>query len=113
MCPFSGFAQFIILLITLLLACHVIVVRSLTINFKPNATTLNMYDNIKVNYEITEPPGKLYAVVMSSINNSFLLFLDGDYLLYSKDKNIAYPDKEILISNQQGSFNITGNFLGK
>lgn len=51
-------------------------------------------------------------------NNYLLYIISGapELLLYSENKNIAYLEKEIVITNPHmnlsGTFNITGNFLG-
>ncbi|CAH1185766.1 unnamed protein product [Phyllotreta striolata] len=95
MCPFSGLLQFFILLITLLLVCHAVVVNSFKVTFNPNATKIKMYEHAVVEYKI-EPEGS-----------------SSEYILYSENPNVASLDKEYLISNMQGKFNISGNFLGK
>ncbi|CAG9829817.1 unnamed protein product [Diabrotica balteata] len=99
MCPVSGLVQFLIVLVTVLLVCHAVIVNSCKVKFKPNATKIHMYDSVQVQYEIK---------VIADQGSEFILFSEND--------NIASLDKEYLISssnNYKGSFNITGNFLGK
>ncbi|VEN52132.1 unnamed protein product [Callosobruchus maculatus] len=103
MCPISGLVQFLIVLVSLLLLCHAVVVRSCQIQFKPTSISkLIMYDTVNVSYNIISDTGP---------HNS-------DYSIYSENKDIAGLAKdEILISNSQnnlaGTLNITGNFLGE
>uniref|UniRef100_A0A6P7G2V1 P3 protein-like isoform X2 n=1 Tax=Diabrotica virgifera virgifera TaxID=50390 RepID=A0A6P7G2V1_DIAVI len=98
MCPISGLVQFLIVLVTVLLVCHAVIVKSCKVTFKPNSTKIHMYDSVQVAYNVDKDQG-------------------GEYILFSEDDNIASLDKEYLIStiydNWKGSFNITGNFLGK
>lgn len=60
MCPFSGLMQFLILLVTFLLVCHAVVVKSMKANFKSNSTSVTMYDSVVVNYGLVDPPGKVF-----------------------------------------------------
>ncbi|XP_023019032.1 hepatic sodium/bile acid cotransporter isoform X2 [Leptinotarsa decemlineata] len=98
MCPISGLVQFLIVLVTLLLMCHAVVVRSFSVKFNPNSTTVHMYSKAEIQYEITDfPPDETSC------------------LLYSDNEHVASLDKEFIISsshNLTGSFNITANFLG-
>ncbi|XP_057664047.1 sodium/bile acid cotransporter 5-like [Diorhabda carinulata] len=94
MCPISGLVQFLIVLVTLILICHAVIVKSCNITFNPQNATIHMYDTIIVDYDASNQDG-------------------GDYTLYSEDENVASLDKEYLITNDSGSFNVTGNFLGK
>ncbi|XP_018567523.1 solute carrier family 10 member 6 isoform X2 [Anoplophora glabripennis] len=102
MCPISGMVQFLIVIVTLLLVCHAVVVNMLKISFTPSNVTLSMSDSHLISYEITD---------LGNIPG------DTELLIYSEDKNIAFLEKEIVISNPllnfAGTFNITGNFLGK
>ncbi|KAJ8947736.1 hypothetical protein NQ318_017998 [Aromia moschata] len=102
MCPISGMVQFLIVVVALLLAFHTVIVKTFKVSFTPSTVTLKMYDYMKIDYEIKD-----------------LIGLPGDteLMFYSENKNIASLEKEILLSNPQanfaGSFNITGNFLGR
>ncbi|XP_030754009.1 ileal sodium/bile acid cotransporter-like isoform X2 [Sitophilus oryzae] len=98
MCPISGFFQSLIVIVTLLLVCHAVLVKSMmNISFKPSDVTVYMYDTITVEYNATSEVGDTT-----------------ECLLYSEDTHIAYMEKEYWIRNlESGSFNITGNFLGQ
>lgn len=94
MCPISGLVQFLIVLVALILMCHAVIVKSCNITFNPKNATIHMYDNIVVEYSASNQDGS-------------------NYMLYSEDENVASLDKEYLITNDGGNFNITGIFLGK
>ncbi|XP_050304668.1 ileal sodium/bile acid cotransporter-like isoform X2 [Anthonomus grandis grandis] len=98
MCPISGFLQSLIVIFTLLLVCHAVLVKSyLSITFNPKNVTLFMYDNVTVEYNVTNTDGLTECV------------------LYSENLHVAFIEKEIVLRhpNQTGSFNLTGNFLGQ
>ncbi|XP_076251814.1 putative sodium-dependent transporter YocS isoform X2 [Rhynchophorus ferrugineus] len=96
MCPISGFMQLLIVIFTILLACHAVVVKSLiTISFNPKNVTLVMSDMVNIQYNVTGE-------------------VDKECYFYSENPHIAYVEKDILIKQPgNGSFNITGNFLGQ
>ncbi|KAJ3643039.1 hypothetical protein Zmor_025777 [Zophobas morio] len=97
MCPISGMVQFLIVVVTLLLLCHAALVRSLEIVFEPKNVTLHMYDTVPVNYSIITDPGESF--------DSLQLYVEND--------NVAKIEESLIITNPKGSFNLTGNFLGR
>ncbi|XP_044271508.1 ileal sodium/bile acid cotransporter-like isoform X2 [Tribolium madens] len=96
MCPISGMVQFLIVVVTLLLLCHAAVVRSLEIVFEPRNATVHMHDTIPIAYQILKAPDENFNTVR----------------LYTENPNVAKLDS-FIIKAQSGTFNLTGNFLGK
>ncbi|RZC39548.1 ileal sodium/bile acid cotransporter [Asbolus verrucosus] len=97
MCPISGTVQFLIVVITILLACHFTFVRSLEIAFEPKNVSVYMYETVTVNYTISGDLDENFEILK----------------LYSENPGVARVEDTILIADLSGSFNITGNFLGK
>ncbi|CAG9819178.1 unnamed protein product [Phaedon cochleariae] len=98
MCPISGLVQFLIVVVTLLLVCHAVIVNSFKIAFKPNSTTVTMYDSAEITYKISDVPPD-----------------ETQFVCFTENKHVASLDKEFIISsshNLTGKFNISGNFLG-
>ncbi|CAH0555231.1 unnamed protein product [Brassicogethes aeneus] len=100
MCPISGLVQFLIVVVTLLLMCHAVVVKPYKIQFEQKNITLHMYDTANIKYNILDgDPNNLQELQ-----------------IFSTDNNIAevkYLYIPLNNSEKVGTFNLTGNFLGK
>lgn len=103
MCPIHAFFRFLILIFLLLLITHTLVAKAWKISTNPKDPTINMYEAVSVDFNITGPdkpsPTEKYHM-----------------LITSQDPDIASVEKEIELNPYgltTGNFTITGNFLGR
>ncbi|XP_066258216.1 ileal sodium/bile acid cotransporter-like isoform X2 [Euwallacea similis] len=98
MCPISSCVQSVIVIFALLLVCHAAIVKCFAnVTFIPKNVTVFMYDTVAVDYFISNADNFTQCS------------------LYSENPHVASVDKTIFLqqSNYTGSFNVTGNFLGR
>lgn len=102
MCPISGLVQLLIVVVTFLSFCQFALIKAQKISFSKKNITLTMYAVQQVDFNITN-------LDPATANQ---------YQIYTENEDIASIEDDyfIKIDSQEtfrGSFNITGNFLGK